>query len=62
MFVETGLLSEAELEEVLVSEFNPVRMGFEGISEITTTDVLNCGVSPKLLLDIIKRQFSAAGG
>ncbi|CAL8468518.1 g8058 [Coccomyxa elongata] len=62
VFVEMGLLSEEELEEVLVSEFNPVRIGFEGISEITTTDVLNCGVSPKLLLNIVKESFLAAGG
>ena len=62
VFIEMGLLSETELEEVLVSEFNPVRMGFEGISEITTTNVLNCGVSPKLLLNIVKERFLAAGG
>lgn len=61
VFIEMGLLSETELEEVLVSEFNPVR-GFEGISEITTTNVLNCGVSPKLLLNIVKERFLAAGG
>ncbi len=62
VFIEMGLLSETELEEVLVSEFNPVRMGFEGISEITTTDVLNCGVSPALLLKTVKERFLEAGG
>ena len=47
VFVELGLLSAAELEEVLVTEFNPVRMGFEGSTEIITHDVLNCGGSSK---------------
>ncbi len=62
VFVDHGLLTAEELEEVLVSEFNPVRMGFRGISEITTRDVLNCGVSPERLLDIVKQRFLDAGG
>ena len=62
VFLGLGLLNEAELEEVLVSEFNPVRMGFAGRSEITTRDVLNCGVSPRALLGILKRRFVEAGG
>lgn len=62
VFVEHGLLTAEELEKVLVSEFNPVRMGFRGISEITTRDVLNCGVSPERLLDIVKQHFLDAGG
>ena len=45
--MDLGLLTEAELEAVLVSEFNPVRMGFRGITEITTRDVLNCGGQPR---------------
>ena len=60
--MDHGLLTPEELEEVLVSEFNPVRMGFRGISEITTTDVLNCGVSPERLLEIVKQRFLDAGG
>ena len=62
VFVDHGLLTPEELEEVLVSEFNPVRMGFRGITEITTRDVLNCGVSPERLLDIVKQRFLEAGG
>lgn len=60
--MDHGLLTPEELEEVLVSEFNPVRMGFRGISEITTTNVLNCGVSPERLLEIMKQRFLDAGG
>ena len=62
VFMDLGLLTEAELEAVLVSEFNPVRMGFRGITEITTRDVLNCGASPERLLDIVKQRFLDAGG
>ena len=60
--MQLGLLSEPELEQVLVSEFNPVRMGFAGRAEIITRDVLNCGASPRVLLDILKRRFQDAGG
>ena len=62
VFLDLGLLTEAELEAVLVSEFNPVRMGFRGITEIATRDVLNCGASPERLLDIVKQRFLDAGG
>ena len=62
VFVDHGLLTPEELEEVLVSEFNPVRMGFRGITEITTRDVLNFGVSPERLLNTVKQRFLEAGG
>ena len=62
VFLEQGLLSQAQLDELLVSEFNPVRMGFQGIAEITTRDVLNCGVPPRALLDAMKQRFLGAGG
>jgi len=57
-----GLLTEAQLEAAIVSEFNPVRMGFEGRVEVTTTDVLNLGVLPAALIEAVKQRFLAAGG
>lgn len=57
-----GLLTQAEVDEVLISEFNPVRVGFKGFGEIVTIDVLNCGASPKILLEIVKSRFLQAGG
>lgn len=60
--MELGLLSAAELEEVLVTEFNPVRMGFEGSTEIITHDVLNCGVLPSRMVALVKQTFQEAGG
>jgi len=61
-FVEEGLLTPSEVEEVVVSEFNPVRVAFEGVAEIVTRDILNCGVSPRKLLEVLKRRFLDAGG
>ncbi|KAL3150418.1 hypothetical protein ABBQ32_000255 [Trebouxia sp. C0010 RCD-2024] len=61
VFVEVGVLTAAEVEEVLVTEFNPVRIAI-GDTEIMTQDVLNCGVHPKPLLEIVKQRFLAAGG
>jgi lycopene cyclase CruP len=62
VFLRLGLLIEAELDAVLVSEFNPVRMGFAGRAQITTRDVLNCGASPARLLETLRRRFLDAGG
>lgn len=61
VFVELGVLTAEEVEEVVVTEFNPVRIAI-GDTEIITKDVLNCGVHPKRLLEIVKERFLAAGG
>jgi lycopene cyclase CruP len=61
-FIETGLLTESELESVISSEFNPVRVGFHGGEDIWVEDVLNVGVSPERLLQTLKQKFLQAGG
>jgi lycopene cyclase CruP len=61
-FVELGLLSEAELEQAIATEFNPVRVQFHGGSEIWARDVLNVGIDPVFLLATLKEKFLAAGG
>ena len=61
-FVDERILTRAEVDEVIVSSFNPVRVKFEGIAEIVTEDILNCGVSPKRLLEILKTRFLHSGG
>ena len=61
-FTEEGILTPEEVEEVIISSFNPVRVKFEGIAEIVTEDILNCGISPKRLLEILKRRYIQAGG
>ena len=56
------MLTEAEVYEVLVTEFNPVRVAFEGHTEIITRDILNCGASPKRMVELLKERFQKAGG
>ncbi len=51
---EVGLLSEAELQSCIDTEFNPVRVGFSGGPQLWVNDCLNLGVSPRKLLDLIK--------
>ncbi len=45
--VEMGLVSDAELQAAIVTEFNPVRVAIHGGREVFTTDCLNLGVRPK---------------
>jgi lycopene cyclase CruP len=61
-FVDEGLMTVGEVDDVIVAEFNPVRVAFEGVAEIITRDILNCGVSPRKLLELLKRRFLGAGG
>ena len=60
--VEQGVLSHEEAEAAVAVEFNPVRAGFHGGSDVWTRDVLNLGVRPAALVDAARRRFEAAGG
>lgn len=62
VFVELGLLSESELMTAIATEFNPVRVSFLGGSDIWVKDVLNVGVDPVYLLEILKQRFLESGG
>lgn len=61
-FVDLGLLSEAELETAIATEYNPARIYFEGGDDLWVRDVLNIGVDPVYLLETLKRVFLSAGG
>ena len=61
-FVRLGLLSEAELDGVIASQYNPARITFNGGKELWVTDVLNIGIDPKYLLETLKQKFLASGG
>lgn len=65
-FVQMGLLSEAELEEAIASQYNPARITFSdekgGGKEIWVKDVLNIGVDPVYLLEALKQKFLSNGG
>lgn len=60
--VNLGLLTEAELEQVIASEYNPARIQFGTGDPLWVRDVLNVGVDPVVLLEILKQKFLAAGG
>jgi lycopene cyclase CruP len=61
-FVRLGLLTEAELDRAIATAYNPARISFLGGTEVWVTDVLNLGVDPVVLLDLLKQKFLAAGG
>jgi lycopene cyclase CruP len=61
-FLELDLLSLEELDQVIVTECNPVRIQFSGGPEVWVRDVLNVGVDPLLLLSLLKSRFLACGG
>lgn len=60
--VEQELLTETELEQAIATEYNPARIQFGDHDPVWVRDVLNIGVDPVYLLDIIKQKFLAAGG
>lgn len=62
VFLELNLLTEAELEQAIATQYNPARVSFLGGSDIWVRDVLNIGVDPVFLLDTLKSKFLAAGG
>ncbi len=59
---ELNLLSDAELEQAIVTEYNPARLSFHKGVELWVEDVLNVGVDPVFLLETLKSKFLAAGG
>ncbi|BAY61688.1 hypothetical protein NIES22_17550 [Calothrix brevissima NIES-22] len=62
VFVELNLLTHAELETAIATEYNPARVSFSGGTEVWVEDVLNIGIDPVYLLDTLKSKFVAAGG
>nr|XP_043623880.1 uncharacterized protein LOC122595563 [Erigeron canadensis] len=60
--VEIGILTEDEIEQATTSVFNPNRCGFETKGEIWVLNILNLGVSPAKLVDIMKERFTSLGG
>jgi lycopene cyclase CruP len=62
VFCELDLLSEAELENAIATEYNPGRVSFYQGQEIWVENVLNIGVDPVFLLETLKQKFLAANG
>jgi lycopene cyclase CruP len=61
-FVELQLLTQEELVAAIATEYNPARIHFLGGAEVWVRDVLNIGVDPVALLELLKQKFLAAGG
>jgi lycopene cyclase CruP len=61
-FITLGLLTAAELEQAIATQYNPARISFLGGAEVWVEDVLNIGVDPVFLLATLKQKFLAAGG
>lgn len=62
VFLELSLLTDAELEKAIATEYNPARVGFDNGVEIWVENVLNIGIDPVYLLETLKQKFLAAGG
>ncbi|XP_022859436.1 uncharacterized protein LOC111380178 [Olea europaea var. sylvestris] len=60
--VEVGILAEDDIDHAISSSFNPNRCGFEGRGEIWVRDILNLGVSPVKLIEIMRERFNSLGG
>ncbi len=62
VFLELKLLTKAELDRAIATEYNSARVSFLGGKEVWVKDVLNIGVDPIYLLDVLKQKFLKAGG
>ncbi|MBW4551035.1 MAG: FAD-binding oxidoreductase [Aphanocapsa sp. GSE-SYN-MK-11-07L] len=62
VFLDLGLLTVAELNQAIATEYNPARISFGGGADLWVKDVLNIGVDPVFLLETLKQKFLAAGG
>ncbi|KAF4382694.1 hypothetical protein F8388_015522 [Cannabis sativa] len=60
--VKVGILAEDDIEEITAAKFNPNRCGFEGKGEIWVEDILNLGILPAKLIEIMKTRFVSLGG
>ncbi len=62
VFLDLGLLTLAELEQAIATEYNPARISFLDGVELWVENVLNVGVDPVFLLERLKAKFLAVGG
>lgn len=60
--LDLELLTPSELETIIFTEYNPARVSFYKGYELWVKDVLNVGVSPKLLIAKVQEKFLSWGG
>ncbi|WP_293349339.1 MULTISPECIES: FAD-binding oxidoreductase [unclassified Microcoleus] len=61
-FLELNLLSVAEIDKAIATEYNPARISFRNTPDIWVRDVLNIGIDPIYLLETLKQKFLNSGG
>ncbi|MBE9094990.1 FAD-dependent oxidoreductase [Tychonema sp. LEGE 07203] len=61
-FLELNLLTAAEIDKAIATEYNPARISFANTPDIWVRDVLNIGIDPVYLLETLKQKFFQAGG
>ncbi|MEG5140618.1 MULTISPECIES: FAD-dependent oxidoreductase [unclassified Microcoleus] len=61
-FLELNLLTAAEIDKAIATEYNPARISFTNTPDIWVCDVLNIGIDPVYLLETLKQKFIQAGG
>lgn len=62
VLLELELLTPAELDRAMVTQYNPARISFLGNPEVWVRDILNIGVDPIYLLETLKSRFLEYGG
>ena len=62
VLVDLELLTEAELEQAIATEYNPARVRFKEKQEVWVDNVLNIGVDPIYLLETLKQKFLESAG
>nr|QTZ19486.1 lycopene [Bixa orellana] len=60
--VEVGVLDLEDIDQATARAFNPNRCGFENKGEVWVEDILNLGVSPAKLIELMKRRLISLGG
>jgi lycopene cyclase CruP len=61
-FLDLELLTKAELETAIVTEYNPARVSFSEGYELWVENILNIGIDPVFLLETLKNKFLQSGG
>ncbi|MEO6862324.1 MAG: FAD-binding oxidoreductase [Microcoleus sp.] len=61
-FLELNLLTAAEIDKAIATEYNPARISFSNTPDIWVRDVLNIGIDPVYLLETLKQKFLQVGG
>ncbi|MCS6943324.1 MAG: FAD-binding oxidoreductase [Geminocystis sp.] len=56
------ILPESSLQEAIFTEYNPARIGFYRGYQLWVRDVLNIGVSPRILIAKTQERFRQLGG